>query len=426
MMPAADVADRIAQAVMNLDAWLETMRQPGGYGGPVAHWWQNRFQYTGPGLDWRYEGILTGYARLHEKTGDAKWCKRVNVAARDLLDGQLSDGRYRASRFEMNPDTLGTPHEAAATLGLLASLPHLANRDEALAAARRNLDNLIAKLWDGKGFNDRPGVPGRVPNKLATLAQALMRVSRETGDDVYLGYARAALDDILRYQTLRGHYVGAVHQYGPRGRNGDSRFFPFYNARCIPPLVEGAATLGEQRYLEAARMILVFIDAQMDDKGSWPQVLYAGGARAEWPRWCAGAADILAAYCALQEQVPQAAFERLMACQRPSGAFSTATGFGLRRALEHPVGLAELRDAVPVVGWNDKVLSLLTGLLPDGSALLTPAVREDEQRVTLSDKNMTYRESPREITVAGRMGLAYRWVKTEPWARVAVDGSNLR
>ena len=48
----------LGSAVANLDAWLDTMRSPDGYGGPVAHWWQNCLQFTGAGLDWRYEGII--------------------------------------------------------------------------------------------------------------------------------------------------------------------------------------------------------------------------------------------------------------------------------------------------------------------------------------------------------------------------------
>src|SRR5690242_5859072 len=42
----------IDRAVAGLDAWLESMRGPGGYGGPVVHWWQQSLIYTGAGLDW--------------------------------------------------------------------------------------------------------------------------------------------------------------------------------------------------------------------------------------------------------------------------------------------------------------------------------------------------------------------------------------
>jgi hypothetical protein len=53
-----------ALTLARLEAWLESMRGPGGYGGPVAHWWRQSLLYTGPGLDWRYEGIILGYLAL--------------------------------------------------------------------------------------------------------------------------------------------------------------------------------------------------------------------------------------------------------------------------------------------------------------------------------------------------------------------------
>ena len=70
--------------VLKLDAWLDTMRGPDGYTGPVAHWWQSCLQFTGTGLDWRYEGIVIGYAQLYERTADERWLgKRVQIRCVD-------------------------------------------------------------------------------------------------------------------------------------------------------------------------------------------------------------------------------------------------------------------------------------------------------------------------------------------------------
>src|SRR5690554_1264599 len=102
--------------VARLEAWLETMRGPGGYTGPVAHWWQNCLFYTGPGLDWRYEGIITGYLTLYERTGETRWLSKACRAGDDVLDGQLPSGHFAGSCFELNPYTAGTPHEAACDL----------------------------------------------------------------------------------------------------------------------------------------------------------------------------------------------------------------------------------------------------------------------------------------------------------------------
>ena len=78
-----------AQRVADLDAWLETMRGPDGYGGPVAHWWQNCLSYTGAGLDWRYEGLISGYLTLWARTGEPRWAARARRAGDDLRRGLL-------------------------------------------------------------------------------------------------------------------------------------------------------------------------------------------------------------------------------------------------------------------------------------------------------------------------------------------------
>jgi hypothetical protein len=95
------------------------MRGPGGYSGPVVHWWRDCLDYSGPGLDWRYEGIIIGYLNLWAATGEASWLAKARRAGDDLMNGQLPSGNFRNSCFELNPNTGGTPHEAACDLALL-------------------------------------------------------------------------------------------------------------------------------------------------------------------------------------------------------------------------------------------------------------------------------------------------------------------
>lgn len=404
--PAPKPQEQIAQALANLEAWLETMRQPGGYGGPVCHWWQHRLRYTGPGHDWRYEGILVGYFQLWQKTGDRYYREKLNRAAFDLLEGQLPDGRYPASRFELNPGTLGTPHEAAATLGLLLALPGLDDPERALAAAGRNLDNLIAQLYlpEEKAYRDR------VPNKLATLAQALLAYAEATQQEQYLPYATRALEQALRYQVQEGPLAGAIHQYAPASDRGDGRFFPYYQSRCIPPLVEGARVLGELRYGQAARQILGFIERTREDDGSWPMVLYAKGKSIERPRWIAANADVLLAYRALGEPLPEAALDRLLQAQLKSGGFPTAYGFGNDKLSPH--------DLIPVAGWNDKVFRLLAELLPKHAALPAPQVGLTEVEVWVGHTPAWLCENTQALIVQTRGEVLYAWRKGEPWARI--------
>jgi hypothetical protein len=429
-------ASPLGGAISGLDAWLQTMRCPhtplmpnGGYGGPVAHWWRECYRYTGPALDWRYEGILTGYAVLYEKTHDPRWRLRLEVAAADLIDGQSSDGSYPASRFELNPGTLGTPHEAAATIGLLRALPALSRQEEALATAGRNLSNLTCRLRDAAGgFSDRPGVPGRVPNKLATLGHALLRYAEIRGEERLLSDARVALDDVCRYQIgttgretcRRSGMAGAIHQYD-RGSGGDGRFLPYYAARCVPPLLAGARALGEARYLQAAEAIVGFLRARMNEDGSWPQIIYASGRRAETPRWLAGTADIMLAFLTLGEPIPAAALGRLLRGRLESGAFRTAEGFS-RRAIglgsrRRPVGtLPEYRDVTPVAGWNDKVLRLLAELLPAGAVIPETQAATAEEAVEVNGRLARLRDTPTSLTIERGGAVLYRWIKGEPWA----------
>jgi len=303
------------------------MRQAGGYGGPVAHWWQNRYRYAGPGRDWRYEGILIAYSELFLKTTNDCYRLRLLRAIHDLSEAQSEQGHFAASKFEINPGTVGTPHEAAASLGLLEASQAIKSQ-EALSVAKRNLDALIAALWDekGQGFNDSLTARGRVPNKLATFAQALFKCFELSKEEKYLNYARAAIDDVLAFQVDQGSNAGAIHQYAADAQSGDKRFFPYYNARCIPPLVIAAKVLNEAKYHDAAVRALTFIEKQRLDDGSWPQIVYDGGKKANWPRWNAGAADILLAYHVLEEKLPEQSLNRLLDSQLASGGFTTAYG----------------------------------------------------------------------------------------------------
>lgn len=419
--------EKLARALVNLDAWLETMRQPGGYGGPVAHHWQNRYRFTGPGLDWRYEGILMGYSSLAQKTHALRWQCRLRRAASDLLNGQREDGSYLASCFERNPGSLGTPHEAAATLGLLTALPHLAATAPVLAAARRNLDNLLAQLWDGAGFNDRPGIPGRVPNKLATLAHALMTFTQATGDPRYLPYARRALEGVLHFQVGGGPYDGAVHQYAPASGLGDGRFFPFYAARCVPPLLLGATLFGEPRYRHAAERIVDFLQLAVSSEASWPQIVYANGRCAQWPQWLAGSADILLAYHALGAPLPVAALEHLLSSQLRSGGFPTAQGFASQINQRQPGQRPDYRDVTPVVGWNDKVLRLLALLLEPETPLPEAQIDAATVPVTVWGQQATFDEDAEMMRLLSRRGQAlYAWTKAYPWAYTVAPAVEIR
>ena len=197
-------------AVRRMDAWLESMRGPDGYGGPVAHWWQNCLLFTGAGLDWRYEGIIEGYLALHQKTGEARWLDKARRAGDDLVRGQLPDGRFRNSSFELNPYAGGTPHEAANDGALMELAEVLRDRGEAgwaayLDAAERNLRGFVlGVLWDGerRWFRNTSGDATFVPNKAATIVEALLRWAALMGDEELVErYARPTLEAMVECEA---------------------------------------------------------------------------------------------------------------------------------------------------------------------------------------------------------------------------------
>ncbi|NJK78804.1 MAG: hypothetical protein HC914_02390 [Chloroflexaceae bacterium] len=216
LQPAVEAVDNtppVAPLVLALDAWLDTMRGPMGYGGPVAHWWFNTLLYTGAGIDWRYEGIIIGYLNLYHQTSAHHWLSKARRAADDVVRAQQRDGRFAYSTFELNPATGGTPHEAACALALLHLAAVLQQHGDSQARyyqdiATRNLYlQAIARYWDDqtRSFRDAPGVPSFVPNKAATLAEALLLLARLTSDEwLALTYALPTLDAILALQVRGG------------------------------------------------------------------------------------------------------------------------------------------------------------------------------------------------------------------------------
>lgn len=390
MLIGAPAHQRIFSSVLGADMWFDSMRQPGGYGGPVTHWWFDCLEYTGPGLDWRYEGIIIGYINLWGATGEKKWLEKAQRAGDDLLAGQLPGGNFRNSAFELNPATAGTPHEAACDLGLLrlaAALKSAGRQDwqNYLAAAERNLTGFyIARLWDDKGcyFRDDPRQPSFVPNKAATLVEALFAWCDLTADQSWIEtYALPTLERILEHQVQSGELAGAIYQNSFGGRQESigerqnniggrkiARFFPFYIARCLPALWAAALHTGDRRYQTAALSAARFVLRWRYPDGSFAQVVYPRGRVNRYPQWIAAAGDILRCLDLLRpaglDYADTPSLEWLLAGQRPDGGFRTAQGFGKIT----PGGKTDdPRDELSVCGWADKAFRYLTGLMKTGS-----------------------------------------------------------
>ena len=432
-------------AVARLEAWLETMRCPGGYGGPVAHWWQQSLLYTGPGLDWRYEGIISGYLILWQRTGDHRWLRKACRAGDDLLAGQLANGHFAASCFELNPASAGTPHEAACDVGLLLLAKALTvgggqrpvpgglpDWQPYADCAERNLQAFyVEKLWDAeaRAFRDDPGTPSFVPNKAATACEAFFLLAEVRQDDRWVQrYVLPNLDRIVAHQVQEpGLLDGAIAQ-NSLGRRRVEKYFPKYIARCVPALMAGTRWTGDARYADAGRRTVQFLARQVQPDGSLPTVLYPGRRSNRYPSWIAPLADVLWAADAVRDMGLDVDFAatraRLLAGQDASGGIRTATGFA-GQAGRRPGDLPDVRDVLHVAGWCDKAFrNLATAFKGDLPQNVTS--NRFETACIFRGSHVQFVETPNLIEITSDGKVRYRWCKGATWPEITMPEFWLR
>ncbi|HLO33910.1 MAG TPA: hypothetical protein VK249_32485 [Anaerolineales bacterium] len=407
------------------------MRGPSGYGGPVAHWWQQSLMYAGTGLDWRYEGIIIGYLQLWERTNDAGWLIKARRAGDDLLSGQLEDYHFAASAFELNPASAGTPHEAACDAGLLRLALALREAgyedwEKYATCAERNLRMFyIEQLWDieAQSFRDDTHVPSFVPNKAATACEALFLLTKVTGNTLWVErYAMPTLDRILEHQVQdRGLLDGAIAQ-NSFGERKVEKYFPVYIARCIPALLRGFIWVNKEQYAESALRAMQFIARWVSDDGSFPTVIYGNRRVNRYPSWIAALGDILRA----AEEMRPYGFDadlsstehRLLAGQDASGGIQTATGFAAQ-ASGRDASILDLRDVLHVAGWCDKAFRYLTSSV--GIGLPASQSSEFEVACIFRGQQLYLVETPETLEIFHQQDVCYRWRKGEPWPEVASE-----
>lgn len=432
-----DSQAEIDRAVLLLDAWLESMRTPDGYGGPVAHWWQDCLHFTGVGLDWRYEGIILGYLNLYERTGNGRWLAKARRAGDDLVRGQLPGGNYRNSSFELNPYCGGTPHEAACDVALLSLARVLRQLGDSawegyLLAAEHNLTEYhLGRLWNGdiQGFGNSIDNPAFTPNKSATIVEALFALSELQRDEEPVErYGLPTLRTILEHQIEAPgqHLDGAIDQNSLAGRMGH-RYFPFYNARCVPALLKGYEYTGDERYRDAAWRVVSFIQGTRLADGSFPQVVYGNGKVNRYPMWIAGAGDILRAMRLASISgmgvLDEDTLDWMLSGQDESGGIRTAFGFSAQVDQRSCGEAPEFRDLLPVCGWVDKAFRYLTGRTGGQVALSDAPTGTTELHCTFQGESAEYREDQTaiEVKVHGKSVYHYRkganWAEMRPWGR---------
>jgi hypothetical protein len=386
-----DIAIQIRETVLDLDVWLDGMRQSEGYGGPAVNWDEDCLDYSGPGLDWRYEGIICGYLNLWHATSNPVWLTKARQAGEDLLNGQLASGNFRNSCFEWNPNTGGSPHEAAACVGLLRLALVLRSLNDSawmryFQAAALNVKNFqIRYLWEPrrKVFLDRPNLPAVSPDRQATLAEALFMMARLSGDSSWAEqYALPILDSILAHQVTNGFLTGAIYAQSVM-KEKVARFYPLLVARCIPGLLQGYAWTNDILYTQAVKRAGNFLVHQQYSDGSFPQIIYPDGKKNRWPAWVAGVGDILRALCQARafgvEFDPLPSLSWMLAGRLDNGALRTGVGFeksGFFTRKRDP------RNQLPSCGWVDKAYRFLSTIVDAESLEIAMTGEFTEEKVS--------------------------------------------
>ena len=411
--------------VSKLDAWLESMRGPDGYTGPVSHWWESSFLYTGPLYDWRYEGIIDGYRELYLRTKDSLYLERALLAAADLEPQLTADGRFLNSSFQFGPVRGGTPHEAALDVALLKLAQTL--RAESLGGDARLLElascNIerywLGTLWNGVGFKDQPYNPVLVPNKHGTMLEALLAYASLTGKNVET-YVRACVKVITEAQVKVGTQAGGVVHLGI----GRSKLaIPIYTSRAMNGLLAYHDATGDERVRETVVLAARFVTRLFGSRGvAWG--VYGNGQHCYNPQMIAGAGDVLRflsraharGFVDAADSTAQLS-ALIMAQQQPSGALPTAHGF-VRKGRLGETARSEFRDVLPVVGWVDKSFRALSALVPFGSRLAPAETAAYKREVVWRGRACVFEEDARSFRLTRDGEPLYVWCKGRRYANV--------
>ena len=157
--------------------------------------------------------------------------------------------------------------------------------------------------------------------------------------------------------------------------------------------------------------MIAFLKRTMTPDGAWPQIVYARTGGHALASLGSGGRDILLAFLAAEEPLPEPALQRLLDGQLASGGFVSGAGFAAQRSQHPSAGPPDFRDLLPVSGWNDKTFRLLCELLPAGTPL--PEIEPEPVE--------------REVSIGGHHG---RFVETgeafrlEAAAPCTTNGSN--
>ena len=362
----------VEQAVSNQWDWFSTVRQLKGFGGPTVHYWGNSLSYIGPATDWRLEGIIAGLLELHAQLDDASYLESAIECGEMAVANQLENGSFENSAFEVNPSMghIAQPHESAVDLALLQLAQVLQEQNDFrsekfIHAAKRNIDEILLKrFWNdsartfqqyAKGhFDSAPNL--FVPNKIATACEALVLLSKLTGEKSYAQKAIESSEMILSMQSTETKTRGGIFQ-----SNNREQIITFYTARCLRPLMALHQYTRDARYLRAANAAAKFIQAQQLENGLFSFGFHLNEEK-KFPLFVAGSGDIahaLKSVKGFQAEIKKTT-AYLLSQQQPTGGFPSFVGLN---SLSDAAQERSWMDCISVAGWNDKAFRLLAGMV---------------------------------------------------------------
>ncbi len=138
------------------------------------------------------------------------------------------------------------------------------------------------------------------------------------------------------------------------------------------------------------------------------------------------AGDILLAFLAAEEPLPEPALQRLLDGQLASGGFVSGAGFAAQRSQRPSTGPPDFRDLLPVSGWNDKTFRLLCELLPAGTPLPEIEPEPVEREVSIGGHHGRFVETGEAFRLEAGGAVHYQWFKQLPWASMASPTVDIR
>lgn len=416
------MTETINKAVHLLDTWLNSMRHPMGYSGPVSHWWESSLVFTGPMIDWRYEGILAGYVQLFQTTNNTYWLDQAIQAGEDIRKAQLPDGRYWNSSFQIGTLEGGTPHEAAVNVGLLELATALKGIGDDrwktyFAVAERNIEEYhFKRLWNGTRFLDQAWNKTTVANKNATIMESLLLYEALTGKSmqVYFDGIVPLIDTAQVQDESHPAYGGIVHL----GTHHHKLAIGIYTARVASALVRLYQHHPDDAYLKRAQKMGACLAKLISpaDRGSY-MGYYADGTAIKCPAWVSPSGDILRTFVMLKpygtitdDQIDQLV-QILLSEQLSTGGIPTAYGLGQKGGVTSPPKLPDFRDVLPVVGWIDKTFRGLA-MLVDSPIHRNAQPQSVEIPCTWQGKSCVYVEDDTSMSLLqDNRQVIYKWQK---------------